>query len=201
MKHGLIILLVATLLSGCAGKPLHKPSSELVREWSAINQDLLKLDDWKLTGRIAIRTEGEALNGNIQWQQHQDTFDIHIYGPFGKGSVKLMGDALRVVLANAQGDNFYAQDPEQLLYEQLGLKIPISNLFHWLLGRPLPGTLPENLSLDAQGRISQLEQDTWVITYRSYTRSGQYDLPKKIYIKNHQLSVRLVIDQWDIPSS
>jgi outer membrane lipoprotein LolB len=56
------------------------------------------------------------------------------------------------------------------------------------------------MSLDAQGRIRDLRQDGWDVSYERYVSEGSYELPGKMTLENRQLRVRLVISDWIVPA-
>lgn len=52
------------------------------------------------------------------------------------------------------------------------------------------------LTLDADSRLSNLEQDDWQIEYLSYAQQNGYWLPERIKLHGSNLDVTLVIKQW-----
>ena len=54
------------------------------------------------------------------------------------------------------------------------------------------------LLFDEQGGIQTLEQYHWRIQYLEYQQVDVYRLPRKISLQNDKLSLRIVIDQWQI---
>lgn len=196
MQRLLLVLLFLLVVSGCSTVPTHSPQN---LDWPQREAALQQITAWQLEGRIAIRTADDSWSGSLWWQQLEDVYEIKFSGPFGQGAVNLTGDQQRVVLNSSEGEMVGHDGAEQLMYEQLGWRVPISSLRYWVLGRPDPTKNSLLLELDDFGRIKSLQQDGWSVSYRRYQLFQQLDLPGKIAIKNHQLGVKLVIDHWQQP--
>ena len=188
--------LLVLLLAGCTSLPEYTPQQS---DWQQREVQLMQFQQWQLEGRIAIRTEDDSWSGSLTWQQLGQLYDIHFSGPFGQGAISLTGDQYRVVLSSAEGDIIGNAGAEQLLYQQLGWQVPLSHLQYWVVGRPSPEVTDSVLQFDEFGRIKHLQQSDWQVSYRRYQPYLHLELPAKIFIENHRLSVRLVIDNWQQP--
>ena len=116
-------------------------------------------------------------------------------GPLGRGAARLTGRPGQVSLEVANQGRYEAPSPEALLEEQLGWKLPVSHLTWWVRGLPAPDS-KSRLTLDADSRLSNLEQDDWQIEYLSYAQQNGYWLPERIKLHGSNLDVTLVIKQW-----
>jgi outer membrane lipoprotein LolB len=159
-------------------------------------QVLNDVDRWTLNGRLALQQEQEAWHASIYWQQQGQTFDIRLISPLGSGVVFIEGDSSGVLLRLPEGKTLTAPDAEYLLYEQVGWRMPLAGLHYWVRGLPQPDA-PFTKALDEQGRLVSLHQAGWDIRFPSYVRVAGVDLPRKVFLENHPLSVRLVIQSWD----
>lgn len=131
---------------------------------------------------------------SLQWEQHRDNYTLNIIAPLGQGALRLQGNALEVVLTTDEGESLYSDDPDQLLFQHLGWRVPISALRYWVLGLPAPGT--HDKTLDEQGRLAQLQQDGWTVDFLDYHTQPGVALPRKVFISNHQAKVKLIIADW-----
>jgi len=186
---GLILLLTA-----CAGAPV-APVADPSAAWERHTAELRELDEWRLTGRIAIQTGSEGWHATLDWRQFGEYYEIRIIAPLGQGSVLLSGDAERVILRTAD-DVIDASDPDRLLFETLGWRVPVAALRYWVLGLPAPGedAYPE---LDAGGHLAELRQRGWRIQFQDYRqRAGHYTLPGKVFARSADGQVRLAIGEW-----
>ena len=163
--------------------------------WENRATTLSQVQNWHLNGLLAIRTPQNAWTGHWQWQQNAKTYTISLYGPLGTNSIQLTGAPHSVLLETSDGKQFSSTSPEELLEKQLGLQLPVSNLYYWVRGLPAPGMSAQK-QLDASNRIKTLIQQGWRIQYVNYISVNQLDLPSKIVLNNATLNVKIVINQW-----
>ncbi len=189
-------LLLFLFLSACSMLP--PPSSPPVKlSWKSRQQALEQLNSWQLRGLIAVHTPGDSGTANLIWQQHAQNYSLSLFGPLGAGAVQIQGNPTGVVLQTATGQSFYAANPEQLLYRQLGWKLPVSNLYYWIRGLPVP-KLPAKREFDAYHRLIRLTQANWQLQFKQYALFHQRELPTKLVLSHPQLNIKLVIYQWDL---
>lgn len=187
---GLVSLQGCTNLQSSAPAPANQP-----RSWDARAQTLANLQQWDLTGMVAIRNPKDNISASLHWQQQQQNYTLDFFGPLGSNSFKLTGNAGKVSLQNPHGQIFYAASPEILLAQQTGWRLPVSNLFYWIRGLPVPEVLALK-QFDSYHHLTELQQDGWKIQFLRYTAVNQIDLPNKIFITSHDLSVKIIISQW-----
>lgn len=196
----LLILVFLLGLSGCEvlviSEPTPSASIDVDAAWRAHNKKLDTLEAWNMDGRISIRYEDEAWHATLLWQQIDQAYHIRLFGPFGAGAIELNGSPQSVVLTQ-DGQQQYSQDPEQLLSQQVGFKVPINGLRFWAVGQQVPDKSAQ-IELDESGRLAQIKQDGWVVRYRGYSTIGGYTMPSKIFLDNKGLDVRIVIDRWQL---
>ncbi len=195
-------LLGAVLLfSGCASlSPFapEPPSERVAQLWQQHVQSVNAQTDWTLSARIAAHSEDDGWNGKLHWQQEKDTYQVSFNAPFGQGGLQLDGGPQYVEMRTSDGQTMVATDVESLLYQQLGWRLPLHSLRYWVRGVPVPvGEKAPLLAFDEEGRLARLQQSRWQIEYLAYRRVDGLMLPRKVYLENDELSVRLVIDRWE----
>ncbi len=191
------MLLAALLMSACATRPkIPEPAAESV--WLDRQATLAALHDWQAKGRVALRTGEEGWSAGFDWQQRGENYRIRLRGPFGRGAVELHGNAQGVWLRRADQPAVFALNPEDLLQQQTGWRLPVTGLAAWLRGLPVRDPAPV-LQWDAQGRLLHIGQDGWSIDYQRYMDSAGLSLPKKLRLQRDAIQVRFVIDDWQIP--
>jgi outer membrane lipoprotein LolB len=196
-KSAFLVLLSAILLSACARLPLQLPADE---PWKARNLALSGLRNWHITGRIGITNAQDGWHASLQWTQQERIYSIDLLGPWGQGRVHIEGGAQLVSVRTADGHIHTAADPEQLLAETVGVRIPLDGLRYWVLGVPDPQR-PSQLQGDEQGRLTRLEQDGWLIEYPRYTTVSGLDLPALIRARHDDWQIRIAIRNWDLRQS
>ena len=167
--------------------------------WQQRQAELGAIKYWRLRGRIAVSQGVAAWNLSLEWQQKDEDYQIVIHGPFGAGKVKLLGNKDGVLLKDSDEQTFYADNPEDLLFEQTGVHMPVEGLRYWVLG--LIGSQQiKPPKLDDQGRLAYLEDKNWKVNFKRYTSVSGMNLPRKIFIKNpdEDIDVRLVVDNWTL---
>ena len=196
LRHIIVFSFIA-LLAGCAGFGAREsveghgdPAS-----WREHKQQMTALDGWQIDGKIGIRAPKDSGIGTLFWLQRQDYYDIRLSGPLGRGAARLTGRPGDVSLEVANQGRYSAASPETLLEEQMGWKLPVSNLAWWVRGLPAPSS-KSRLTLDADSRLASLEQDGWQVQYSAYTQQNGYWLPERIKLHGANLDVTLVIKAW-----
>lgn len=192
-----LIIPLLLCLSACA---THMPVQESLKleNWRANREKIIKLDKWKLKGRIALSMKRQAWSASLQWEQQQQNYKLRIIAPLGQGSLELQGDNHGVTMQTSKDRVLYAHDPETLLKKSFGWSVPVSGLKYWVRGIPVPDKRIKKLFLDDRGRVRELEQSGWQVNYSGYSSQGSVDLPGKIVMENGRLKLRLVIRNWAI---
>jgi outer membrane lipoprotein LolB len=199
---GLTCLFLSLGLTGCATvtSPSKQQAPVVHAEaptWGNRVEVLSNIQDWDLSALIAIRANAtrDAGSANMKWKQSKQDYNILLFGPLGSNAVKLAGRPGKVSLETADGKTFNAATPEALLQQQSGWRLPVSNLYYWIRGLPVPN-VPAQKSFDADHHLTELAQQGWTIRYERYKAVGQIDLPAKILLANAQVNVKIVIKNW-----
>jgi len=193
-------LLTACLLAACGTAPLSPPPDAVTAQerqfrWQQHRQQVQQLTHWQLYGKAGLQTEELARSASISWHQEGEQIDITLSGPFGAGATQLTGTATSVKIKVAGQDELPSNNPEQLLYEQTGWKIPVTSLRYWIKGMPAPHD-DASFDLDTKGRLSQLQQAQWHLSYPRYQQQNALWLPQKIILRRDQIKLTLVINHW-----
>lgn len=195
--HCLFLLGLITLLQACVSVPASKPTGSLssFALHQAHLQQLQKIEQFTLKGRIGVQNEGKGFSAGIYWQHTQTQDAITLYSPLGSEIAHIAKTATEATFTDAKGQTFTAPDTETLLQNTLGWKLPLTGLIDWALGRPAP--LPKTLiTWNDSGQITRLIQADWNIEYPHYTEQQSYILPSKIFLKNERIQLKLLVEQW-----
>lgn len=194
---GGVLMAGALLLSACTTAPSRPASPEQAQAWQQHRQAVARYSDWALSARVTVSTEDDAWNGRLYWRQTADTYHIRFNAPTGQGAFQLDGDGEGVDMHLANGQILHDVDAETLLYRQLGWRLPLDSLRYWVTGLPVPDGEAE-LYFGVAGRLDGLLQSDWRVRYPAYRQADGAMLPRKVYLENYQLDVRLVIDRWEL---
>jgi len=182
------------LLAGCATQRQGVELPEF-ESWEQRNAVLGGLRDWEFIGRIAVKAGDEGFNGKFNWAQQDDVFRATVAGPLGIGTVRIDGDDRTVTLTDKDGEKTVLQDVESELRYRYGWTIPVASLRYWTLGIPDP-SMTATTEFDADGRVSRLEQNDWIVEISRYREGGGQQMPRILSATNADTRVRLVIDRW-----
>lgn len=192
-----IPLLLATFVVGCTGFSTSAIQGDSIDQATDDRLDsLYQLNAWAIKGRIAIQAEKEGVTATLHWAQIDDRYQMRFIAPLGQGTYELRGSNHQVSLQTAENKLYVAQDPESLLMDNLGWKVPLGGLKYWVRGLPEPGVETENIVRDAKGRITDMEQSGWRISILRYTEIKDFELPGKLFLQNDRFKLRLVIQGW-----
>jgi outer membrane lipoprotein LolB len=197
-------------LAGCAVAPERPPVSDPNRVWQSRKPLLLAIHAWQISGKLGLRTAKESNQASLIWERSGQAHKISLFGPLGAGKVLLSANEQGATLRDAKKKTYTASDPQSLLYQTTGWRIPIGNLVYWLAGVPAPDR-PRSFRLDAWGRLEELEQSGWKVRFLDYLREGELELPRKVHMtypvpedgsapEEGSLEVRLVIKRWGLKS-
>ena len=197
MKQFVLILVLAAVLSGCAiirKPPEAEPGVVNAAAWRAHQAELMDFNIWSLQGRVAT---GQLLGwtGNLSWRQQGSGFDVRLSGPIGAGGFRAMGTLDEVVI-QTRDQRFVTDDPDALVAQTLGWKFPLKPLRYWAKGLPAPGDY-QSISVGENGRLVELAQNGWTISYPAYVEPDDAPaVPKRIILDNGDTRIRLVVDRW-----
>lgn len=192
------IVLVGLLLYGCAAQPTI--TLESTPAWQSRQIQLAALDIWEAEGRIGVINGQEGWHASLQWQQQPSAYQIQLLGPLGQGRVHISGNAQQTEVKTQDGQTWIAADADESMVQILGIRLPVNGLRYWILGLPAPQPPPTKLQTDADGQLTRLEQDGWVIDYAAYLPNSRLNLalPERITAHRADLNVKLVITQWKL---
>ena len=166
-------------------------------DWEQRQSFLADINAWAVNGRIAMRTAEDAWSASLKWQQHNADYDLELYGPLGRKLMSVTGSDDYVILTTDEGETFSESSASSLIYRQTGWQVPVEHLRYWARAMTVPGILA-NSQYDDLGRLSQLKQSDWDITYQDYQVLGQLEMPRKILLLHREFSVKLIMRDWEL---
>lgn len=174
--------LACLVLFSCTGVRMDAPVNV---EWEERRQVLAGLSQWEFTGSVNVRDAREAHSSRIRWHQDGETYRINLWGTFNAGATQIDGRPGEVSIAQQGQTPVVTHSPEELLYQELGYELPVSELNHWVKGIPAPG-LPSKLEFGENHQLLRFEQAGWQINYLGFTNFGAETLPTRIRVQRIQ---------------
>ncbi len=189
------LLAVLALAGGCASTPPLAPDDDDRAAYLAHEARLAPLQGWRLVARIRFVTEERGGSLIVNWRQRDETFEINLLTPFGRGLLRLTGDGRQAELLTPGGERLSASDPETLFAEHLGLTVPVEPLSRWVLGLAAEGDVFE---VGPGGRLVSLLHDEWSVLFLSYARVEGVELPDRLRLRRDGLELTLDTPQWEL---
>lgn len=183
----LLTLLALAILTACASNPTTDVSHRAPTQADLLN--------WSLTGKIGITTASDRINANLDWQQTLDQYRVQLSGPLGQGRVTIDGDPSQITITN-KGETLTGSSAQSLLQQQLGWSVPVEHFSYWAKGVISPLVGVTSMEYDDAGALSQIIQAGWTIDFSRYEIIDGWRLPSKLNAKTGQLSLVLVIKDW-----
>lgn len=192
-----ITVFSAGLVAGCArvAPPSMVATTTPAQTLQQRIQALSAMRNWSLSGAISIRHGQSATIANYQWQQQGSSYSIHLAGALNAGSTTVTGRRGYVQVVRANGERWQGTDPNKLIAQRLGWRLPVDELFYWVRGLPAPGA-KRGQKVDAKGHLIALTQQGWQIQWQRYRTVGGLDLPRWIVLRDGTWQVKILIRQW-----
>ena len=157
-----------------------------------------EMRDFALEARFALRINRpdrapESSGGRLDWQHKHGDNRILISNPLGIGVAEIDTSPTRSSLRTSDGQTRESTDPDALMEEITGQRLPIRQLPDWLLGRASPAA---QLKKDELGRPLRLAEAGWLIDY-AYADGTPDALPELVTLsRNGEIELRLRIEEW-----
>ena len=184
-----VAALAALLLSSCAALQRPAPVPAV---------DAASVEAFQLDGRITLRVKKEGYPGRVRWQHSPNVDELWFYSPLGATVAQLRQDPSGAVLITSDGREHRAPDLQQLTFEVLGWDLPLGGLPYWVRGLAWPEAPKDEESFDDQGRLKQLSQAGWEVSYLDWAPAGVAGLPSKLDVQGERLRLRLLVEKWSV---
>jgi len=192
----IFLLSLTLLIASCTTLPPQQLTT-LQQLWQTNQANLQQIDNWHISGRIAVASKDEAWNLKVHWQQAMVEYNLRFYTPAGQGAMLLSGNDQYTVLKTGKNEKYEADNPDELMAKVLKVDLPVSDLHAWIRGLPATHSEPNLLELIPEtGYLDYLEQGGWKINFKRYQSVNGVQLPNKIFLNNKDYQVRIVIDKW-----
>lgn len=184
----LLCVFALLLTSACEHLPRLSPPDSAAH--------VAQLQNWEAKGKLAIRFNNENKSANFNWLNRKDEFHIAMFGFLGLGNAAIDKRGDKVTLTTSEG-RFSATSAENLMQQELGWSIPVSDLRYWIKGLPSPHSPVDGQSFDPQGRITALSQNTWQLQFEFSDEQNNF-LPRKILAVHERMRLTVLVKSWEL---
>tara|TARA_B100000497_G_scaffold107777_1_gene125589 strand:+ start:47 stop:721 length:675 start_codon:yes stop_codon:yes gene_type:complete len=218
MLPRILVAIIVLVTIGCATAPTDRGQSISDSEaaWQQQQSALDSFTQWKMAGRIGLRTADSGATANLRWRRTERGDQIYLFGLLGGGKVQLDITDRKVELRDAKGQVSTGTDVTALLYQVTGWHVPFDSLDNWLRGLPASGDY-DSIEIDRDGRLVHLHQAGWQILYDEFMSVGNLTLPKRIqliaqpktidalvstgHLLGDRLALKIFVENWQISLS
>ncbi|OUT76025.1 MAG: outer membrane lipoprotein LolB [Betaproteobacteria bacterium TMED22] len=151
--------------------------------------------DFELSGRVAVRVDGEGSSARIKWSHRGDVDAVDIYTPVGSIIAVILVSPRTGAVLETKDQVYEAPSVEALTERVLGWRLPLDSLKYWARGQVNPQVAIEKMSSkDTRQRLTYLEQEGWKVTFERYHEESMR--PRVIRLEFQDLKIRFVLDEW-----
>jgi outer membrane lipoprotein LolB len=186
---------LSSLLIACAAVPKSTVSVDPDMRWQRHRQQISAIQEWTVSGRMALKGESKGVQGGFRWQQRRAGYSIRLTDPFGRTQAVFDADAGGARLTRRGEATRQAADANSLLRQYTDQPVPVMALGYWLRGIPLPKQRYQ-VELDEQGTVFTMVQAGWTLRYTDYRKIKDRWLPTRISARNEVLELRFVLSDW-----
>ena len=155
------------------------------------------IDAFFLNGRVAVKLDNRGYTATLRWRHTQETDSLQFLSPVGSVVGQIEANASGATLTTADKKVHRSDDVQLLTREVLGWDLPLAGLRYWVTGRAEPATPVQAEERDEKQRLTSLVQSDWRIAYQEYF--GDSALPTRMSLAYEGLSLRLIVEHWDLP--
>lgn len=205
MKRGLALSAWALgsglLLAACAPLPVRTPGTSAQLAAQAAREHALAAQrDWSLTARFAASDGHDGGSGGLDWRQDGERYAFTLRAPVTGKTVELRGGPDGAELLGVGRTPRRGVDADSVLSHEFGWRIPVADLAWWVRGLRAPGSAAV-LWFGADGLPATLDQDGWHVEFKDWYAERVPPLPRKVFASRDPFSVRLLIEQWNLPDA
>lgn len=186
-------LALTLLVAGCRSLPAPITPSE---SWEVRRAALQGLEHFQIKGRVAVAAGQDGFTASMHWVQDGGESRVSLDGPLGVGGVRVTSNGTRLSVINSRAERLDSEAAHAELKTRLGFDAPLASLRYWILGVPDPAGVATEV-VDAERRLTRLEQNGWQIDYTDYVVVKGEWLPGRITLQTADVRVRLIVDHWD----
>jgi outer membrane lipoprotein LolB len=155
--------------------------------------------EFSRVGRFALTVTGddgkqEAVQGGFSWLDNGRRYILDLTNPLGATQARVEGQPGMAVLNKSDGTRLQASDPDGLVADAIGSRVPVSGLRDWLRGR-LPAQPPAlHVERDDSQRPVSFDQGGWQARLSRYDELGPQVLVLQRRETDRRILLRLVVN-------
>ena len=193
-----LLIFIIGLVNGCSTKPI--TNAQTTQSIDERTQQLLQLNDWQLTGKIAFIQSSKRESASLSWH-YNDTdnsqeLDLNSY--LGINVLHLTSNN-NLHTIEVDGKTYKSRNLDQLITSLTGFNLPTKALVYWLKGLPFSANDKIQYHDDTQLPVSltsEYNNQLWQINYANYQPNNGVQLASSFTLKQHDLLIKISIKKW-----
>ncbi len=147
---------------------------------------------YAVSGKVSINAPADRQVLRFRWQQADGFYDVWLWGALGVGRTHFQGtqEALKIT---APQQPIITGPAAQIMQDRLGWALPLDAMGAWLAGAPASSLSMSSSISDAAGRLQQITQADWTITFADHRQVDGQWRPERIVIKGKGLTLDVSI--------
>lgn len=198
LKYFIVVLIF--LLTACAPPRPTTVAEQTPQATPTITQHKEKtktVSSWEIRGALAAKNQSKGWSAAMHWvQQGANAYQIRLMGPLGAGTV-LINKKGNVITFQDGPKRITATNADELLLQQTGVRLPVSNLYYWVRGLAAPGKIGAE-KYDQANHLILLKQSGYTINFGNYTSTQGAELPGLIRLTGNGVMIKVIIKKWSI---
>ena len=197
MKISFLIIFVL-LLGACAQPPKVVPVENPEQVWNTRATYLYSHEVWMANMSVVGKTSNEKFKTRLSWDQNNNSYQIKLRDFIGRTVAIINGSASKVTAKTSKGKSYKGDTAEELLDEIAGMRIPLEGMKYWIRALPEPDAKLQSFVLGEDGLPKSMEQNGWQMSYPSYEKFGDTQMPKQVLLAYDDLNLTVDITSWDL---
>jgi outer membrane lipoprotein LolB len=193
-----LVIIPFCLLTACAPpRPAVELPENRVMPVEQRKAKTATVSSWEIRGAMAAKNKTKGWSATMNWvQRGPSDYQIRLMGPLGGGAV-LIDKKGNTITFQDGAKKITSHNPDELLAQQTGIRLPVNSLYYWVRGLPAPGSV-EAEHRDQYNHLVQLKQSGYTINFTKYTSVKGIDLPSMIHLQGNGVMVKVTIQNWTI---
>ncbi|WP_232462487.1 lipoprotein insertase outer membrane protein LolB [Bordetella genomosp. 9] len=155
--------------------------------------------EFSRVGRFALTVTADdgkqdAVQGGFSWLDDGRRYVLDLTNPLGATQARVEGRPGMAVLNKSDGTRLQAQDPDGLVEDAIGSRVPVSGLRDWLRGRLAPTPPATHVERDTERRPVSFDQGGWQARLSRYDALGPQVLVLERKEPDRRILLRLVVN-------
>lgn len=158
-----------------------------------------QLTFWDLTAKFTVSTSDSTESGSIRWMLNSIEERLDILAPTGSvvAQVTVSDSEARL---KTDDQETVGRNADILFREVMGTSFPVGALRFWIRGLDAPDLPVESVEKDGDGRITELTQDGWRLSYNGNiaikSGSHRFEVPRRLTATRGEIEIRWASTEW-----